>query len=183
MLDVLPISLPVESTCSSPKNASPISNLPTAANTDMKIYLAQHGLALNKALDPLRPLSPEGIEQSSLMAEWLRQQKILIRNICHSGKLRAEQTADIFSRTLKTEDCKAISGLDPTDDPAIIADNLLEDTLYVGHLPHLARLTDHLIGCRRKSPVVVFRNSAVICLTRSNESGFQIDWFQKPILQ
>ena len=105
-----------------------------------RIYLAQHGLAVDKSIDPERPLSEQGVTQTQAIAEQLHHAGISIARIFHSGKLRAQQTAEIFASILAVDDVDVANGFSPNDDVKLSKTHLkTHDALYNGHLPHLER--------------------------------------------
>ena len=63
----------------------------------MKILLAQHGDSLPEHVDPERPLSDRGRDDVMGMARLLGASGVRVRRICHSGKLRACQTAELLA--------------------------------------------------------------------------------------
>jgi len=62
------------------------------------VYFVQHGIAESKEIDPARPLSKSGEEITARLAALLNRKDVQITKVCHSSKLRAEQTASIFAR-------------------------------------------------------------------------------------
>ena len=66
----------------------------------MELFLVQHGHAMAKTDDPLRPLTPDGAEAVERIGVWAHEASLSIRQILHSGKLRAEQTAQILANHL-----------------------------------------------------------------------------------
>lgn len=159
--------------------------------SDITVYFAQHGLAVDKSDDPARPLSDTGVEQTSNIARVLRDNTIPVSHIYHSGKLRAAQTAEIFASVLQlestSESTTAVNYLSPNDDVIQTAQQLVvNNALYVGHLPHLENLLDYLIcgveGSDEKTSrkmrfnVIKFSNSAVACLQISGKAA-TLRWF------
>jgi len=109
----------------------------------MRVYLVQHGLATDANADAMRPLSAQGREDVTRTAGFLslfenpRPAKIL-----HSGKLRAEQTADMFAQAWGGISVERSLDLLLNDDPSIWSNHvasMTNDVLLVGHLPHLQR--------------------------------------------
>jgi phosphohistidine phosphatase len=146
------------------------------------IYLVQHGLAVEKDIDPVRPLSKTGVQQTELVANTLLAAEISVSSIFHSGKLRASQTAKIFSDALALPAPSAIDGLSPNDDVTLLAQNLsIDDALYVGHLPHLEKLTSYLVTKDEDAAVIKFQNSGVTCLEKENLQ-YHIKWVLTPEL-
>jgi len=143
------------------------------------IYLVQHGKAFDEKVDPERSLTPEGVEESRRVAAHLAKARVKVAVVYHSGKKRARQTAEIFAQALgaRTEEK---DGLNPNDDPAIWAERLdaLDDVMIVGHLPHLSRLASLLVVGNPEVPVVEFRYSGVVALTRTPK--WVVKWFITP---
>jgi phosphohistidine phosphatase len=145
-----------------------------------RLYFAQHGLAVNKAEDPERPLSKDGIEQTTSVANQLRAADIPVTNIFHSKKLRSQQTAEIFSSILKQAKISDIDHLSPNDDISLIKQHLTtSNALYIGHLPHIEKLVTSLITDDEDLNIIKFQNSAVICLEKK-ETRYQILWYITP---
>ena len=150
--------------------------------TAHRIYFAQHGLAVDKAEDPERPLSDNGVRQTKKMAEAIRLSAVQISEIFHSGKLRASQTAEIFAATLNVSTVSAIEGLSPNDDVTLLTQNLdINNALYVGHLPHLEKLVSLLVNGNDSVSIMKFQNSAVVCLEKAGDN-YQLRWFLTPEL-
>ena len=150
--------------------------------TANRLYFAQHGLALDKTVNPDRPLSKAGIEQSSAIARQIHASDITVSQIFHSGKLRARQTAEIFAEHLSVTSVTAIDKLSPNDDVRHITQNLqTSDALYIGHLPHLEKLLSYLVTGNASANIIKFQNSAVVCLEKS-ENHYQLKWYLTPEL-
>jgi phosphohistidine phosphatase len=146
----------------------------------IKLYFAQHGRAVDKADDPERPLSQKGIEQSTDVAKQLQALGATISTICHSNKLRAQQTAEIFASNLNLADVSEAEHLSPNDDISLIKQNLtLDNTLYIGHLPHLGKLVSSLVTGNDDLDIIKFQNSAVICLEK-NDGRYKIFFYLTP---
>ena len=152
----------------------------------MRAYLVQHGKAKSADEDPNRGLSGEGREEVTRVCEFLRELRISVSLIQHSGKLRAEETAHILGMTIR---CTAgpvhTDGLDPTDDPSFGANFLkvyTDDILIVGHLPHLERLTSLLLAGNPDKHPVKFRNGGVVCLEKEDGGVWSLLWAVVPEL-
>ena len=144
-----------------------------------RIYLAQHGLALDKAVDPERPLSDQGTSQTRAVAEQLQLTNINVSRIFHSGKLRARQTAEIFASALAVDDIDSTDNFSPNDDVRQTVSQLtFDDALYIGHLPHLDKLVSLLVSGDEASGVLMFQNSAVVCLEKdTSKDNYSIRWY------
>ena len=116
---------------------------------DLLLCLVRHGEAKSAAEDPHRGLTDQGKQAAKRVATWVAAVGLPIGEIRHSGKLRAQQTADIFARHLSTSvQVTATAGLDPLDDVRPVAEKLDragEYVMLVGHLPFLSRLVSLLI--------------------------------------
>lgn len=145
----------------------------------MKLYLVQHARSKSEQEDPSRPLSEEGLNDANKMAVFLSN--IAVNKIYHSGKLRAQQTAEIIAKSLKTEIIKA-NNLEPLANPRIWEDSIskeLDDIMIVGHLPHLGKLASLLLDNTSEN-LVAFQQGGVICLERND--SWMIRWFVTPDL-
>jgi len=149
----------------------------------MKLYLVRHGEAKPAEIDPSRGLTSKGIQDVTKVAEFLSNARITVNEIFQSEKARAQQTASIIADHITVRrgifDAEALS---PNDDPSVWAtrlSGLTEDTMLVGHLPHLAKLAARLVCDDPKSPLVSFSSAGVICLARSQE-GWAIEWMIIP---
>jgi phosphohistidine phosphatase len=147
----------------------------------MKLYVMQHGKAMAKADHPDRPLTPEGREEVTRMAEFLGRAGIPLDQIWHSGKTRAEQTAEIVGNQFQIQ-VVAATGLGPTDDVRPVAEDLQTEqhaTMIVGHLPFMGQLVSHLLTGNPGQAVVQFQQGGVVCLEREDDV-WQIVWMVVP---
>ena len=157
----------------------------------MDVYLVQHGQALSAEQDPQRPLSEQGRAAATKMADHLAALDTHligppIAEVRHSGKLRAQQTAEIFARALCPHvGPTAHEGMSPKDDPRVIYEELATKReqdgtlLLVGHLPHLARLAGLLLTGDAKKTPVRFVNAAVLKI-RPAHDGWAVEWYLTP---
>ena len=147
-----------------------------------RLFFVQHGLAVNKAENPERPLSEEGVQQTQRVASQLVGSGTVISGIFHSGKLRAQQTADIIADVLKLSSSTRVDNLSPNDDISLIKPRLnMDQAMYVGHLPHLEKLVSSLVTGNETPAIMKFRNSAVVCLEQQ-DGRFHIAWYLTPQL-
>ncbi len=148
----------------------------------MTAYFVQHGLALEKEKDPNRPLSHAGREDVKRIARQLKRQQVIINEICHSGKTRAEETAQLFAAEQGNCALRKITGMNPNDDIRQFAKNLrFDEVMYVGHLPHLDKLISYLIVGNSHQSIVQFVNSCVVCVKKT-ENQYEIAWHLTPFL-
>ena len=106
----------------------------------MFVYLVHHGHAVNPGVDPQRPLSRHGRDQTQTLSGRAAARGVHPDVIWHSGKLRARQTADAYWRACNPlAEFSATRWMQP-DDPPRLADLLqieTRDLMLVGHMPHL----------------------------------------------
>ncbi len=144
----------------------------------------QHGIPVSKADDPERPLSSQGIKDVENLAEFLQKRGITVKDVYHSGKRRARETAEIMSTRLAPgAEPKERSGLSPLDDVEDIADQINKGNgglLIAGHLPHLAKLTSLLVIGNESVPVVSFQQGGLVCLERHEDDGWTVAWMVVP---
>ncbi len=153
----------------------------------MTIYLVQHGKAKAKQEDPERPLNNDGITETNTVYKFLKNKKIEVVSIIHSGKLRAENTAEILLGGIDTKDgLIQKDNLNPNDNVNAIQDFILKQNLnymFVGHLPFMNKLASLLLTGDENISVVKFKNSCVVCLNKeSNEDTFNVLWMIYPEL-
>ena len=134
----------------------------------MRAYLVQHGKARPVEEDPHRGLCDEGRDDVLHAARFLKDRRISVALIQHSGKRRAEETAHIFAETIR---CGAgpskADGLAPDDDPQELANFLRvydDDILVVGHLPNLERVASLLLTGQADRRPIRFANAGIVCL-------------------
>ena len=102
----------------------------------------------------------------------------------HSGVLRAEQSALLFSQSWGGICCEQVPGLGPNDDPSTWSAQLAsmhDDIMLVGHLPYMQRLAGLLICGDAERQAIHFRNGGVVSLER-RESGWSLLWQINPSL-
>ncbi len=152
----------------------------------MRIYLVQHGLALDAQQDATRPLSRQGLEDITRVAGFLSLfEKPKPKHVFHSGKLRAEQTAKMIAEAWLVEDSvQQADDLEPHANPETWAAKLHvmnEDVLIVGHLPYLSRLVSLLLCGEEDGQLVRFRNGGVLCIEK-DEDGYHILFHINPTM-
>jgi phosphohistidine phosphatase len=131
-------------------------------------------LSLPKEEDPQKGLSEEGREQTERIAEVARGYRVGVSKIFHSGKARAQQTAEIFERCFTPpEGIQQRAGLKPLDDAATLAEEmeLKRNWMLVSHLPLMERLTSCLIIGKPAPTVFRFQNSGIVCIDEDSREG------------
>lgn len=157
----------------------------------MDVYLIQHGLAVSDEQDPQRPLTDNGRATARKVARHLAKVRAslvcpVISEIWHSGKLRAQQTAEVFAQALRPHPMLvAREGMNPNDDPQPVFEELdarrgqTGSLILVGHLPHLSRLAGLLLAGDARATPVQFVNAGVVRLLPA-ERGWSVAWYLTP---
>jgi phosphohistidine phosphatase len=150
----------------------------------MALYLVQHGKSLPKDVDPDQGLAQEGIDATKRIAGIAKGNGVMVSQIKHSGKTRARQTAEIFASALNPlNGIEEVSGLNPLDDVYALAPSLdpKANTMLVGHLPFMERMTSYLLTGSVARPIVKFQNSGIICLVKDPDTNsWVIVWTLMP---
>ena len=145
----------------------------------MRIYFVQHGLALSKDVDPNRPLSAEGRREVETISAYLQKAGVTVKKACHSGKLRAKETAQIFATKIGDGNILELRGMGPNDDVMEFVARLEGDVMYVGHLPHMEKAVSYLVTGDETAGVVKFVNAGVVCVEK-DDNGYHIGWHLTP---
>lgn len=152
----------------------------------MRIYLAQHGLAEPKEIDPERPLSEQGHEDVRRLAAFLEGAGIRVEQALHSGKARAEQTAALLAQVLlvggRAQGRPGLAPNDPVEPLASEIESWSADTLLVGHLPFLGRLASLLLAWDADRPTLAFQPGSMACLEREQDGHWALVWMLRPEL-
>lgn len=152
----------------------------------MKLYLVQHGEACAKEVDPDRPLTKQGQADIERLSAFLKQAGIQVERVIHSGKRRAEQTAEWLAKAIAPGVELETSGLiNPNDNPKAFdwqSESWDRDTLIVGHLPFMAKLVSHLLIDDENRSITAYRPGSIVCLEHNNEAHWQINWMIRPEL-
>jgi phosphohistidine phosphatase len=149
----------------------------------MKVYLAQHGHALNKSENPERPLSFVGHAEVGQVADLLAGQ-LHVSRVVHSGKKRAQQTAEILTAITAGEfPVEEIGGLGPNDSVSAFAKQLVtwdEDILVVGHLPFMEKLVSLLVRGSASKQTVEYAPGSLVCLESDDQGAWRILFMIRP---
>jgi phosphohistidine phosphatase len=152
----------------------------------MRVYLVQHGEAHAEAVSPERELTPRGRSDVERIAALLADSGVRVAKVCHSGKTRARQTADLLAARLAPGvTSEALAGINPNDPVEPMAERLRgwgEDALVAGHQPFLGKLVALLIAGRSEPPVVAYQPGSVVCLERDAEGRWILVWMVRPEL-
>lgn len=147
----------------------------------MNLYLVRHGAAARAEEDPERPLTAAGLEAASRVAAFLGEgSAVSVREIRHSTKLRARQTAAALAAGLRLSvPLKQVSYLEPQGEVSDLAASLSReaaDLMLVGHLPHLNRLASYLLAADADAEFFDFPECGVLRLRRVGGSGEMSKW-------
>ncbi|HEY9163752.1 MAG TPA: phosphohistidine phosphatase SixA [Magnetovibrio sp.] len=149
----------------------------------MRLYLVQHADAVSKDTHPLRPLSKKGLQDATNMAAFLHGASVQVDLVVHSGKLRAEETANVLANTVWPGlTPEAFDGIMPKDDTDHLLNNALTaggDLMVVGHMPFMGRMAARCLTGSEDGINVTFEPGAVLCLERQDET-WSLEWFMKP---
>ncbi len=151
----------------------------------MKLYLAQHGNALTKDINPDRPLSEVGQLAVEQLARSLAE-CIEVSRVIHSGKTRSRQTAEILARYVcsepSIEEFNGINPNDPVEAFAQLIDDWNDDLLVVGHLPFMSKLVSLLLTGSIEETIVAYTPGSIVSLELVEEEGWQLLWMVSPEL-
>ena len=142
----------------------------------MKLYLAQHGPAVDKTVNRDRPLSEEGQQEVAGVARYLKQADAKISGIYHSGKTRAQQTAAIIADELGIDHVDQLDGINPNDDiePVVEQINkLTDDTMIISHIPFLPRIVSRLLTGNIQAEASSMPGN-IICLDRDKDGYWSL---------
>ena len=137
-------------------------------------------------MDPKRPLSEDGRADIERLAVLLGRAGVRVGRVIHSGKLRAEQTAQCLAAVVAPGVEIESSGIiNPNDNPKAFdwqSGSWDHDTLVVGHLPFMAKLVAHLAGGDENRSIAAFQPGSIVCLEREDGSDWRINWMIRPEL-
>lgn len=151
-----------------------------------RLYLVQHGEAVGKDIDPERPLSERGHEEVRRVSSFLRRAGVCVERVLHSGKRRAEQTAEVLAEAvLASGSAEMRHGMLPKDSADVVAGEIAGwsgDIMLVGHMPFMARLASVLLTGDAVTLTVSFRPGSVVCLEEGDDEAWDIAWMIRPEL-
>jgi len=145
--------------------------------------LVQHAEAMSEEQNPERPLTDLGREHAAWTGNLAARLGVEVEQIRHSGKARAEETAEIMGGALSPRGgVVAVSGLSPLDDVEPVAEDLngaSKPVMLVGHLPFMERLVGYLLTGDAHQPVIDFTNAGIVCLEEQDDH-WQASWIITP---
>ena len=150
----------------------------------MRVYLVQHGEARPEEEDPQRRLTEEGVRNVQKVARFLQSLGLKVERIWHSGKPRAQQTAEILAGAVSaSQGVLQRNGLAPKDPVAPVKQAIEQsagDLMIVGHLPFLGKLAALLVANNEETEVVAFRFGCVVCVERIENGPWKLSWMIVP---
>ncbi len=149
----------------------------------MAIYLARHGEAVSAEKNSERPLSSEGRSEVEKMAFLMANFGLKVDKVIHSGKKRAEESAEIFSEKICDGKISKSKGLDPNDDVKEFWKKYenTDRVMYVGHLPFMEKFASFILTGEEYRVLLKIKTGGVVCLDRSEDRWF-IRWMFSPDL-
>jgi phosphohistidine phosphatase len=152
------------------------------------MYLVQHAEAKSEDEDPQRSLTEKGHRDALAVADMAKRLDLKVKQIRHSGKTRARQTAEVMGAALNPSDgVVEVDGLSPLDDVVPIAGPVAkalteagEPVMLVGHLPFMERLAGQMTTGDAEQAVVKFHNAGIVCLTHAEDNRWQVSWIITP---
>jgi phosphohistidine phosphatase len=153
----------------------------------MKLYCVRHCEALAPDVDPERGLSEQGRSDAQKLAEHIKQQKIIIPCVMHSGIKRAHETADYIAEACMSEEIVADPQLlDDQADVLVVAEKVkywTRDTVLVGHMPYMSNLVSVLLMDSESGVnphLLTYAPGTMVCLAQVADGRWVIDWIIKP---
>lgn len=152
----------------------------------MHLYLIRHAHAIDGKDDAARPLSEKGSRQIRNLGRFLREADAFeAAEIWHSPLLRAEATAILLAKRLKTKArLVEVAGLRPDDSPDSIIRKLRDlrrPVAVVGHEPHLSALASLLVADEAVPPRFLFKKCSALRLDRI-DGVWAVRWQVSPEL-
>ncbi len=150
----------------------------------MKLYLVRHGAAVNAEDDADRVLSENGKSRVKRTASFLKKNGITVNALYHSVKTRARLTAGIIAGKIRSaygpEEREGLKPNDGVTQWAEIMTGMNNDTMIVGHLPHLDKLAAKLLTGDEEAEILTIPDGGVLCLERDAAGQWRILWFINP---
>jgi phosphohistidine phosphatase len=151
----------------------------------MKLYCVRHGQAMSSDQDLERPLTQDGEQAITRLANFFKQSGLELSHILHSTKLRARQTATILGQALATPqviECESILDEDSNVQPMVeMVQSWNEDTMLVGHMPFMPKLVNALtLGDASIAPIINFTPGTVVCLEHCQNGRWVVSWVMSP---
>ena len=154
----------------------------------MKLYCVRHGQAENLPdASGDRPLTPEGKMEIEKVALYLEKRGVTVSHLMHSSKLRAQQTAEYFAKSLLSDhnQSEVSKLLEPDASVTVLVSHIQtwnEDTMLVGHMPFVSELVSRLLVGNQSFDLVCFTPGTVVCLEQIEGGQWILSWILRPEL-
>ena len=148
----------------------------------MKLYCSRHGEAETLPnTSGERALSTQGRIDVKAMANYLAARNVRVSRVIHSGKYRAQQTAEILHHSIGGSQPLEVSQLllpDQFAQPLLKLVNIWkQDTLLVSHLPFISSFVNQLITGNDSLEIVRFTPGTVVCLgCYGTKDHWMVNW-------
>ena len=120
------------------------------------------------------------------VADFLHPLELEVDAVWHSGKARAQQTAELLAEAVSARDrVVQREGLGPKDHVATTKQALEKagrDVMIVGHLPFLGKLAALFVTGSEANEIVEFQYGSIVCIERRDEGKWKIAWMIMPAL-
>ncbi len=150
----------------------------------MRLFVVQHGDAVPKDIDPDRPLSDQGQADIQQLLDFLADRSTRIGQICHSGKIRARETAEILRPLLESpSEIHERQGLAPNDPPDAFLDQFGQietDTLVASHMPFVARIVSQALAGVPDRELMQFVPGSIAGIERCDDNSWRLILFIRP---
>jgi len=145
----------------------------------MKLFLVRHGEYVPETVDPEKSLSEKGKTDIHKIGESLKKEGYSVDEIFHSGKKRAQETAEILAKyILKDARISAQEGMDPNDDVKPWTEkiqNFNKNLMLVGHLPFMEKLSSLLLTGDEFNAVVEFDTGTTAILEKTSNDKWKLE--------
>lgn len=150
----------------------------------MRLYIVQHGDAVPKDVDPDRPLSERGRRDIERLRDFLTGHDVQVSRILHSGKTRAQETAEILRPLLERSGrIQASEGLAPNDSPEGLLSrfrDVNENALIASHMPFVARTVSQALTGGMDLELLEFKPGSIAGIERGDDASWRLFLFLRP---
>jgi phosphohistidine phosphatase len=150
----------------------------------MKLYLMRHGEAAATDKNTEQELTSDGKKGIERLATHLQGKQLLLGQVYHSGKKRAQQTSEIIAgRIAPGLRTSFIENIKPGDAPSLLLaklENWTEDCLVVSHLPFVPRLVSLMTKTDEHLETINYEPGTFICLEKNPRGDWELAWTTSP---
>jgi phosphohistidine phosphatase len=135
----------------------------------MRIFLIQHGDALQESEDQSRPLSEKGIAQIKKAAGFLKQLHCRPDIIWHSDKKRSRVSAEIISEAIGHVPMEFRVSINPNDSIDDVKRELIDtdkSIMIVGHMPFIGKLISSLLFSNAERAYIDITNASPVIIEK-----------------